>query len=134
MGRTHNLLFWMIGAVLQVETVWKPKAINRVARELPRRSLVMACRPLCTKDLRRVHMQCVTGCRMRRTFYHKLPLVNDLDRVVQVTDRFHVLVLRRRRLARVKDLLLPWILQVARCRYPKFSKPASSIISDLLAN
>ena len=136
MGRTHNLLFWKEeDGTLTVETVWKPGGIQRAAKKLPPRPFTMACRPLCTKDLHRVHMQCVTGCRMRRTYYGKLPTTNKIDYVLRVTDTFVVTVIKRRRLARAKDLLLERVfLPIARCRYYKFSKPASSIISDLLAN
>jgi hypothetical protein len=115
-GKTRNLLLWRDDqGRLQMETVWKPEGIRLRAREMPRRGFAMACRPLCGWDLKRPHLTCFTGCRIRRVYYHKLPDVNELDRVIL----FEFRVLKRRRFARLKDLLM---------------KETISLIDNLLCN
>lgn len=116
MGKTRNLILWQDDeGRLAVETVWKPEGIRQRARDLPKRPFAMACRPLCGFDLKRPHLTCITGCRIRRVYYHKLPDINPLDRVV----RFEFRVLKRRRFARLKDLLM---------------KEAISLIDNFLCN
>jgi hypothetical protein len=107
MGKTRNLLLWRDEqGRLFVETVWKPQGIRERAREMPRRRFAMTCRPLCGFDLRRPHVTCVTACRIRRVYYHKLPDLNELDRIVELR------VLKRRRFAPLKDAIMKEMLSL----------------------
>jgi hypothetical protein len=100
---------------LQMETVWKPEGIRQRARDLPKRPFVMACRPLCGFDLKRPHLTCITGCRIRRVYYGKLSDTIELDRI----EFYELRVLKRRRFNRLKDILM---------------KQALSLIENLLCN
>ena len=65
----------------------------------------MPCRNLCDRDLRRVHFTCAMtalrmGCRIRRVYYGKLPVMNELDGVIILK------ILKNRRFKRVKNRLL----------------------------
>ena len=106
-GKTRNSLLWRDDQDrLFVETVWKPQGIRERAQEMPRRRFAMPCRPLCGLDLKRPHLTCVTSCRIRRVYYHKLPDVNQLDRIVELR------VLKRRRFASVKDAVMKELLSL----------------------
>jgi hypothetical protein len=113
MGRTHNLILYNDDGRLSVETVWKPEGIQQRARDLPSRRFVMACRPLCGMDLKRPHLTCITGCRIRRVYYDKLPKINQLERIVELR------VMKRRRFAALKDAVM---------------KQALTLIENLLCN
>jgi hypothetical protein len=116
MGKTRNLILWQDDeSKLTIETVWKPEGIRQRARTLPKRRFAMACRPLCGFDLKRPHLTCIISCRIRRVYYHKLPDVNPLDRVVL----FEFRVLKRRRFAALKDFMM---------------KEAISLIDNFLCN
>jgi hypothetical protein len=116
MGRTRNLLLWRDDQNrLWVETVWKPQGIRLNEQEMPRRRFALPCHVLCGLDLRRPHLTCVASCRIRRVYYHKLPDLNELERVQVVQIR----ILKRRRFPRLKDFLM---------------KEAFSLIHNFLAN
>ena len=103
-GKTRNLLYKRRDGKWTVETYWKTDRILALSRELPNRPFVMPCRALCGKDLKRPHLTCVTGCRIRRGWYGKLPETVELARVIQIA------VLKHRRFARVKDAIMKWVL------------------------
>jgi len=116
MGRTRNLILWCDDeGRLTLETVWKPEGIRERARDLPKRPFAMACRPLCGFDLKRPHLTCIAGCRIRRVYYGKLPNTIELDRI----EFYELRVLKRRRFNRLKDILM---------------KQALSLIENLLCN
>ena len=109
-GQTRNLLYKRRDGKWTVETYWKPR---RFRFDLPRRPFTMPCRPVCGKDLKRPHLTCVTGCRIRRTWYGKMPATIELERVIQIA------VIKHRRFAVVKDAIMKWAL---------------TLIENLLAN
>lgn len=49
--------------------------------QMPKRSCVMNCRPLCGKNLTRIHTTCWLHCRIRRAYYGKLPKLAELRAV-----------------------------------------------------
>lgn len=77
------------------------------------------CTDLCGHDLHRWHFTCIFTCRHRRYHYHKIgePQFYVDQRTLKVLPRYaksYVLVVDRlRSYARVKDVLLKWILTIA---------------------
>jgi hypothetical protein len=109
MGITRNLLLWLDdGDRLLMETVWKPEGIQQRALQMPRHRFAMACRSLCGFDLKRPHLTCVTGCRIRRVYYHKLPNTVELARI----ELYELRILKHRRFARLKDTIMKHTLSL----------------------
>ena len=97
---------------LQAETVWKISGIAEAQRALTPRRFVMPCRQLCDQNLKRVHFTCALtylgmGCRIRRTYYGKLPNPYPLENALIILKR---LGYPYRRFARLKDFLLKRIM------------------------
>jgi hypothetical protein len=99
-GRTRNVLYLRRDGKWTATTYWKPDGILAASRRLPKRPFVMACRALCGFDLKFPHPTCWTGCRIRRTWYGKLPETIEIDRIIQIA------VIKNRRFAHIKDILL----------------------------
>jgi hypothetical protein len=100
---THNLIYWSDGTL---ERIWKPEGIRAKQQSLPARKFVMPCRSLCGFDLKRPHVPCFAYCRLRRTYYGKMP-----ERIK--VKRIALYVREDRHLAPVKDALLKAVMTVA---------------------
>jgi hypothetical protein len=85
--QSRNLIFWG-----HIPEDWKGKTrwnhVKLIETEftppyarMPLRPFVMACRCLCGYDLKRIHTTCWLLCRIRKCYYGKMPLVNELKAV-----------------------------------------------------
>jgi len=59
--------------------------MKRVIRiPCPKFFMPMPCRPLCGLDLWRPHFTCIFFCRIRRSYYQKMPASHELEGLYQV--------------------------------------------------
>lgn len=100
-----------------VETRFKPENFPRFKP----RPFVMACRSLCGMELKRVHLPCVTFCRIRRVYHGKLPALNELEEIHTIMmpkdghlAPYMIFVLKCRRFAAAKRILFRWMVRFAR--------------------
>ena len=100
-----------------IETRFKPEGLPHFKP----RPFVMACRALCGMELKRVHLPCVTYCRMRRVYYGKLPALNEVEEIYTIMipkdgclAPYMLFILKNRRLAAVKRALFRWAVGLAR--------------------
>jgi len=114
---SRNLLFWARnGKDVRVETVWKPQGIIAAQRRLPRRRFVFPCRSLCGYDLTWPHPTCWAFCRIRRTYYGKLPNPLAIEVVQFRLGLFAYTLFPRsgRRFATIRNILIVGCFRVAR--------------------
>ena len=82
--RTHNVIYRKHLGQWTQETIWKPDQFFNIPEELPKRRFAFPCRYLCGQDLKRPHLTCVAtllgmGCRMRLSWFKKIPPIIELD-------------------------------------------------------
>jgi len=103
--RSRELIFWgHVPEDWQGKTRWDHVKLIETEftppyRRMPRRPFVMACRPLCGYDLKRIHTTCWLHCRIRKCYYGKLPLVNELKAVWSIAPGMN------RRFRRVREAI-----------------------------